>query len=97
MRSTSDDEHTPKKQMKTQAAPTTFVALALSGPVFKRALKIALIVGTLLALINHGERILTSSLTPENLLQIFLTYLVPYSVSTYSSVRSIQAHAAQQP
>ena len=37
---------------------------------------------------------------PDNVpevLQIFLTYLVPYSVSTYSSVRSIQAHATQQP
>ncbi len=82
--------------MKTEASPATFLALALSGPVLKRALKIAVIVGTLLALINHGERIITGSLTPENLLQIFLTYLVPYSVSTYSSVRSIQAHAAQQ-
>ena len=83
--------------MKTETAPTTFRALALSGPVLRQALKIALIVGTLLALINHGERIFSGSLTQENILQIILTYLVPYSVSTYSSVRAIQAHAASHP
>ncbi len=32
----------------------------------------------------------TGALTKENIYQMALTYLVPYSVSTYSSVKAIQ-------
>ncbi len=69
-----------------------FFALAASGPVVMRASKLSIIVGTVLALINHGPGIASFSLSSGNLLQIALTYLVPYCVSTYSSVRAIQAH-----
>jgi hypothetical protein len=47
-------------------------------------------VGTVLALINHGDLILEMSLPRENILQILLTYLVPYSVSTYSAVKALR-------
>jgi hypothetical protein len=60
---------------------------ATSRPVTTTALKIALLVGTVLAAINHGPSILEMSLTPAQYLQISLTYLVPYGVSTYSSVK----------
>ncbi|WP_372754250.1 nitrate/nitrite transporter NrtS [Labilibaculum sp.] len=49
----------------------------------------ALVVGTVLGLINHGLDIIANTLTTEHIIQIIITYLVPYSVSTYSSVRSI--------
>lgn len=39
----------------------------------------------ILALINHYDAILTGTLTPTNVFQIFLTYLVPYAVATYGS------------
>lgn len=52
----------------------------------KRALKVALVVGTLLTLINHGPSLLEYQLTSRHYLQIALTYLVPYLVSTYSAV-----------
>jgi hypothetical protein len=67
-----------------------FFSLAFSNEVVLRALKVALIVGTLLALINHGGKILSMSLTGESVLKIMLTYLVPYWVSTYSAVKALQ-------
>lgn len=71
---------------------TGFLALAASGQVVRTASKLSLVVGTILALINHGPGIANASLSDGNVLQIALTYLVPYCVSTYSSVRAIQAH-----
>jgi len=72
-----------------------FFKIAVSNKVVKSALKVSLVVGTILALINHGGAILRMSLTTENMFQIVLTYLVPYCVSTYSSVRAIQTHVSE--
>jgi hypothetical protein len=71
---------------------STFLELAISSKVVRSAVKVSIIVGTILALINHGGSIFRLALSTENLFQIALTYLVPYCVSTYSSVRAIQAH-----
>jgi hypothetical protein len=59
-------------------------------PVVLTALKVALFVGTVLALINHGPALLAMALSREQVLQIALTYVVPYAVSTYSSVKILQ-------
>lgn len=67
-----------------------YLSIALSNEVAVTALRLALVVGTILALINHGAEILQGTLTKGNIYQIALTYLVPYSVSTYSSVKAIQ-------
>ena len=69
--------------------------LAVSRQVVPRALKVALIVGTILALINHGEKILALSLSSQDVYKVLLTYLVPYGVSTWSAVRAIQANAVK--
>jgi len=74
-----------------------FMALARTRGVVLSALKIAFFVGSILALINHGEDIFTLNLAPGSVLQILLTYMVPYSVSTYSSVRALQRHALEHP
>lgn len=81
------------------AAPAApgFGALACERSVVVQAVKIALLVGTVLALINHGRGIVTLSLSQGSVLQILLTYLVPYAVSTYSSVRALQRHALENP
>ena len=67
-----------------------FLKLASSRGVVTTSLKVSLFVGTVLALINHGDLILEMSLPRENILQILLTYLVPYSVSTYSAVKALR-------
>ena len=71
-------------------AHQSFLALATSSTVVRRALKVALVVGTLLALINHTDAILNSSFGAKNWIQVLLTYLVPYAVATYSAVNALQ-------
>ncbi|RMB08114.1 nitrate/nitrite transporter NrtS [Eilatimonas milleporae] len=64
-------------------AATTF-GQALRCPVtVRRALKVSGVVGTLLVLINQGDLLLAGMAPP--LWKILLTYLVPYSVSSYST------------
>ena len=69
---------------------TSFFVLARQKTVVKRASKIALIVGTVLAAINHGDTILSGTLTFGGLIKIIATFGVPYCVSTYSSVLAIR-------
>jgi hypothetical protein len=58
--------------------------------VVRRALKYALVVGAILILINHGDALLHGDLTIGRLLQMGLTVVVPYAVSTASSVGAIR-------
>lgn len=69
---------------------TGFWQIAFSRTVVKRAARIALVVGTVLAVINHGDRLIQGDLNWNTLLKILLTFCVPYSVSTYSSVLAIR-------
>ncbi|MCV6606206.1 MAG: nitrate/nitrite transporter NrtS [Porticoccaceae bacterium] len=65
------------------------LAIALSKQVVKTATKIAVVVGTLLVLINHYPEIASGSVSKNNLMQMLFTYLVPYGVSTYSSTKAL--------
>jgi hypothetical protein len=71
-------------------------AIALQPSVARRALKVALLVGCILALINHGDRLLSGEVTPAEWLKIGLTFLVPYCVSTFASVQAIRHHTAAE-
>ena len=51
------------------------------------ALKLALVVGTILALINHGQALVSGHFTFEQLIPMLITYCVPFSVSMYSQVQ----------
>ena len=55
-------------------------------PVAGRALRVALVVGTVLVAINQSDVILGGHLTTLVAAKIGLTYLVPFSVSTYSAL-----------
>jgi len=65
-------------------------AIALRESVYRRALKVTVVVGSILALINHGEALLVGEVTLKAWIQIGLTFLVPYCVSTYASVQAIR-------
>lgn len=58
--------------------------------VVKRSMKVALLVGTLLTVINQGEVLWSGGFSFEIALKIMLTYCVPYAVSTYAAVGAIQ-------
>jgi hypothetical protein len=50
------------------------------------ALRVALVVGTILNIINHFDLLFGTPVTRATLLQVALTYVVPYCVSTHSQV-----------
>ena len=66
--------------------PTWRMALLYAGSagVPQRSLRIALVVGSVLNLINQGDALFGAA--PVNWIRLALTYLVPYAVSTYGVV-----------
>ena len=50
----------------------------------------AAVVGSVLIVINHGDAILRGDLSRGRLFRMALTVLVPYCVSTYSSVQALR-------
>ena len=55
-----------------------------------RAIKVALVVGTCLTLINQGDALLDGAPAPALWWKIPLTYCVPLVVSTYSAIAAMQ-------
>ncbi len=63
-----------------------WIRVATSKSVVRRSLKYGAIVGSVLVTINRGDSILRAELGQGELVRIGLTMLVPYLVSTFSSV-----------
>ncbi len=61
----------------------------------RRAQRVALVVGTVLNLINHYDLLFGAALTGSLAIQLALTYLVPYVVSTHGQVSSHLDRAAK--
>ena len=59
---------------------------ALSDGVPRRSFFVALVVGTVLNVINQGDALFGAA--PINWIKIILTYFVPYAVCTYGAVSS---------
>jgi hypothetical protein len=68
----------------TKTSNRDVLRMALAPGTALRALKLALVVGTLLTIINQGD-VLLQGLAPD-WLKLVLTYLVPYGVSTWTSI-----------
>jgi hypothetical protein len=64
-----------------------FVSYGLERDTLIRSTKTALVVGTILGLINHGQALLTGHFTIEHLGPLLLTYLVPFSVATHGQIQ----------
>ena len=67
-----------------QTATPDFFELAFSDGTPQKAVMTALVVGTILAIINHGDFILKGE--SINLFKILLTYCVPYCVTTWGAI-----------
>lgn len=52
----------------------------------KKAIKIALVVGIILNLINQGEVLFIMAMDDLNYYKFFLTFIVPFCVSMYTAV-----------
>ena len=75
--------------MKQRTKESGFIQLAMRPSIIKRSLVVAVIVGTVLNLINQGD-VMTGSAS-FNLFKCLLTYAVPYCVSTYGAVSALQS------
>jgi len=67
-----------------------WLAIAFQESVYRRALKMTVVVGSILAFINHGDRLFSGDMTASEWIKIALTFLVPYCVSTFASVQAIR-------
>ncbi|MEQ8341895.1 MAG: nitrate/nitrite transporter NrtS [Marinovum algicola] len=70
------------------------IRIATRRSVVTRAFRVAIVVGTVLGLLNHGDAILAGTVNAGQFAKICLTFLVPFSVSTYSSVLAIRERDA---
>ena len=62
----------------------------LNRGVLLRAVKVALMVGCVLVAINHGDALLAGNINGALMVKAALTFLVPFSVSVYSSTAAIR-------
>ena len=64
----------------------TLLQTACSGKIVKNSLRIALVVGSILNLVNQGGAILAA--TGISWVHLALNYLVPYCVASYSAAKN---------
>lgn len=62
------------------------VDIASEKKTLLRAVKIAIIVGTILNLINQGDKLISLAFEHVHLPKMLLTYCVPFCVSMYTAV-----------
>jgi hypothetical protein len=74
-------------------AMESWLATARRPAVMRRALGYAVVVGAILIAINHGGAIVRGEMDASRVLQMGLTVLVPYTVSTLSSVSALRGVA----
>ncbi len=65
---------------------------ALAWPVARNSLAIAVVVGSILNLINQGDAMWMG--TPVDWLKLCLTYCVPFCVSTWGAFSAIRTRAS---
>lgn len=63
----------------------------------RRALKVAFIVGPVLTVINQHDVLFRGELSLHLVLKILLTFVVPYSVSSFSSARAYMEREIASP
>ena len=69
--------------------PRLALPIFFSKPVVLRAVKVAIIVGVILAFINHGGLILSGNITTECWVKMLITCFVPYTVSSATATMNI--------
>ena len=72
----------------TEPNPPAPLQRLLTGAVLRSALLVALLVGSLLNLINQGEALWSAA--PIDWLKLALTYCVPFFVSLYGSYSALR-------
>ena len=69
--------------LERTASPPSILQMILGDGTPKKAVLTALVVGTILTTINHGDTISNGLMPP--VWKVFLTYCVPYCVTTWGA------------
>jgi hypothetical protein len=81
-------------QLKVENGPPAIWEMIVGDGTPRKAVFTALIVGTLLTIINHGDVLIAGEFPPP--IKVFLTYCVPYCVTTWGAVTGKRAQWAKQ-
>ena len=74
--------------MSYQVVPSlAALKIAVSGAGFRRAVVVALVVGSVLNIINQGDAVLKDG--HVNIVKLLLTYLVPFFVCVYGAAAAL--------
>lgn len=74
--------------MKRSHLARSYFRYARQHGIFYHSLKVSAVVGSILMLINHGDKLFDQAIESFDYLKICVTYLVPFIVSTYASINS---------
>jgi hypothetical protein len=80
-----------EERARVASGLSQFLALWFQRATVRRAVTVAMIVGPILTLINQYDAIASGSFGAKLFFKMGLTFLVPYSVSSYSSVMALRA------
>ncbi len=69
---------------------SSWLSIATRPRVWRRALAYGVVVGAILIAINHGDALLRGDVDSVRIVKMMITPLVPYIVSTLSSVGAIR-------
>ena len=69
---------------------TSWSHLLFESSIVKRGLRFAVVVGTILIAINHGDAILRGEIDATRVTKMAMTVVVPYCVSVFSSISAIR-------
>ena len=72
----------------------TWISTALEPAVVRRAMKYSVVVGAILVLINYLDIFLAGAVEPGMIPKMLLNFVVPYLVSTSSSVATLKESRA---
>lgn len=64
-----------------------FISYGLERDTLVRSCKTALVVGSILGVINHGFALVTGHFTIDQIAPLLVTYLVPFTVATYGQIQ----------
>ena len=78
------DEPRPESVLQKPPEKTKLLQLAFGEGTTKKAFYSALVVGSILTSINHGDMILSGEY--PSWLKVLLTYFVPYCVTTWGAI-----------
>lgn len=74
----------------TEQRACSFFEIAVRRAVVRRAAFMALVVGNVIGALNHGDKIVMGLMSNGDWIKVGLTFLVPYTVSTISSVLAVR-------